>query len=289
MQATADNAGTLVPGTTQVERRPVRLLVPTVRRTAWYVPEEDTLVAHELGLTRFTDDADLARMTRPAMNLTGRTSTHDAEAHLRRIRDGLRHPRDIEDARAWGMEIPREQNIEEFSDKEKNRTGWWWVLDPTRTETQTERKDRLLADHRLIPMKGIARIWQRSYFTVKDFKVDGDRARRLITDPDFLFEEVVKRIEAGKGIGTDFEATKADELAKARKFVIKALASRRDRIAESDVWYVADACRSGRDTTRLNDWYEFNRVLQSGRPPGSKTRNHNRPRGAAAAADRKTS
>jgi hypothetical protein len=288
MQATATTTEATSPGTTTVERRPVRLLVPTVRRTVWHVPEQDTLIAAEVGLTRHTDDNDLTHMIRPAMKLLDGHTKQDAEAYLRRIRDGLRHPRSIDDARTWGMIIPEDQNAEEFSDKEKNRTGWWWVLDPTRTETQVERKARMLADHRLIPMKGVARIWMRSYFTVKDFKVDGDRSRRLITDPDFLREQAAKRIAIGKGIGTDLEATIADELAKARRFVIKALPPRRDRIAESDVWYVADGCTSGRDTTRLDDWYEFNKVSQSGRPPGSKTRNHNRPR-AAADLDRKTS
>lgn len=322
MQATADGAGTLT-GTIHTERRPVRLLVPTERRTIWYVPQEDTLRAADLDLSRDTDDGQLARMVPGARKMLKTAGlTEDPEAYLRRIRDGLRHPRDIAEARAWGMVVPEEQNVEEFDPRPTRRTGWWWVLDPTRTETRDEREARLLADTRLLDMKGVARVWQRKYITVKDFKVESERVRRMLREPSFLRAEAIKRLAKGKGVHgdispvstlaplraitalrtdidaadvavfpdgvdvqelvdpygvacdlADVEATMADELAYARKFVHKAMPPRRARAGQSDVWYVGDACQTGRDTTRLTEWYEFNTVRQTGRPPGSRTRN----------------
>lgn len=274
MQASAAGTGT-IPGVGSTERRPVRLLVPKVRRTIWYVPQEDTLRAADLGLTRETDDGDLARMLRGAGQMLRSVGiTEDPQAYLLRIRDALRHPRDIDEARAWDMIVPEEQNREEASKDPGKRTGWFWVLDPARGETQAERKARLLADHRLVDMKGGARIWQRGYVTFKDHKVEGDRVRNVLRDPQFLHEEALKRMEQSraKGIILNLAEAKAEELAHAKKFVLKALPPRRDRNGQSDVWWVADICEHGRDTTRLNEWYEFNRVLQTGRPTGSRTR-----------------
>lgn len=326
MQATADPAGTLTSSSIIYdERRPVRLLVPTVRRTPWFVPQEDTLRASDLGLTRDTVDGQIVHMVRAARKmLRAAHITEDPETYLRRIRDGLRHPRDIAEAREWGMIVPPEQNTEEFLPDAGKRTGWWWVLDPTRTETQAEREDRLLADTRLIGMKGVARVFMRTYITTKDFKMESDRVRRMLRDRAYLRAEAIKRLAKGKGVRAaphapapafrpitalvddvsqadaeaaldevdltglvdpgqawtnlaDVEATMAAELAYARRFVHKAMPPRRDRIDQSDVWYVGDACRIGRDTTRLNEWYEYNKVRQTGRPPGSKTQRH-RPR-----------
>jgi hypothetical protein len=280
MQATADGTGKLT-GTGHDERRLVRLLVPKERRTIWYVPQEDTLRAADLGLTRHTDDGALMRMVRTCAKMLDTAGiSEDPEAYLRRIRDGLRHPRDITEARAWDMAVPRDQNAEEFSADPAKRTGWYWVLDPTRDETRDEREARLLADKRMVDMKGAARILQRKYITIKDFKVESDRVRRMLRDPGFLREEAAKKMDrqARKGIILTLEQATASELAYARKFVHKAMPPRRDRNGQSDAWYVGDICRVGRATTRLDEWYEFNVVLQTGRPPGSRTR---RPHAAA--------
>lgn len=274
MQAMADPAGTLTsPGIINTtERRPVRLLVPTERRTIWHVSQEDTLRAAELGLTRATDDAALARMVPAARRML--LDTEDPQAWLHRIRDGLRHPRDIDEARYWGMTVPDGQNVEEFDPEPTKRTGWWWVLDPTRDESRDEREARLLADKRQLDMKGIARVWQRKYVTVKDFKVDSDRVRKLLRDKEFLRLEALKRVDRARAqeIRLDIGTAIEEELAYARKFVHKAMPPRRDRSGQSDVWWVSDACRIGRDTTRLDEWYEFSVVRQTGRPPGSKTK-----------------
>jgi hypothetical protein len=282
MQATADGTGKLTDAVHD-ERRLVRLLVPKERRTIWYVPQEDTLRAADLGLTRHTDDGALMRMVRScAKMLNAAGMTEDSEAYLRRIRDGLRHPRDFTEARDWGMVFPKDQNAEEFGPDSAKRTGWYWVLDPGRYETRDEREARLLADTRMVDMKGAARILQRKYITVKDFKVESDRVRRMLRDPGFLREEAAKKVErqARKGIVLSLEAAVDGELAYARKFVHKAMPPRRDRNGQSDVWYVSDMCRVGRATTRLDEWYEFNVVLQTGRPPGSRTQNR-RPHAAA--------
>jgi hypothetical protein len=286
MQATADGAGTRTRAAPD-ERRPVRLLVPTEKRTMWYVPEKDTLRAADLGLSRDTDERQLLRMVPGAREMLHTAGLNeDPEAYLRRIRDALRHPRDIDDARAWNMIVPEDENAEEFDPDRTKRTGWWWVLDPARTETRDERETRLLADTRLIDMKGAARILRRRYITVKDFKVESDRIRRMLLDAAFLRSEAAKLVDrqARKGIILTLDAAIADQLAYANKNKYKAMPPRRDRNGQSDVWYVADICRNGRDTTRLTEWYEFNRVLQTGRPPGSKTI-HRRPHASAPAAE----
>jgi hypothetical protein len=278
MQASAAGAGT-IPGVGSTERRPVRLLVPKARTTMWYVPEVDTLRAYDLGLTRDTDDGELAGMIRPAAQMLRSAGlTEDPEAYLRRIRDGLRHPRDVEEAYAWDMIVPEDQNKEEFEADPRKRTGWYWVLDPTRSETQPERQARLLADRRMIDMKGAARILQRTYITTKDHKVESDRVRKVLRDPEFLRAEALKRVERAlaKDIHLDIDTAVAEELAYAKKFVVKAMPARRARHGQSDVWYVSDICETGRATTRLDEWYEYNRVRQTGRPVGSRTRRRTR-------------
>jgi hypothetical protein len=328
MQATADPAETPTSADRPTtDRQPVRLLVPDERRTTYYVPEQDTLRAADLGLNRNTTDGELMRMIRPCREMLASAGiTEDAETYLRRIRDGLRHPRDISEAREWGMKVPRELNLEEFvalenphnKVKVRKKTGWWWVIDPTRTETREEREQRLLSDDRLVDMKASARILCRTYITVKDLKVEGDRVRRMLRDPAFLRSEAIKRMGKGNGVRAagsdpgpvravrdwdddqagvdttdladpwrawcnlaDVEATMADELAYARKYVVKAWPPRRDRVGQSDVWCVSDICRSGRDNARLDEWYEKNVIKQTGRPPGSRTKKR-RPHAVAA-------
>jgi hypothetical protein len=284
MQATADGTGSTITDTVSEERRPVRLLVPKRRGSTWYVPEEDTLRAYDLGLTRDTDDAQLPSMLRSTREML-RTAhiTEDAETYLRRIRDGLRNPRDVDEAREWGMLVPEDINKEEFSDDLAKRTGWFWVIDPNRTETRAEREQRLRGDTRLVGMRAAARIWQRAYITVKDLKVESDRVREMIRSPEFLREEAAKFVDRQerKGITISLDAAIDKQLKYARKFVHKAMPVRRTRISQSDAWYVGDLIGNGRDNGRLDEWYERSTVRQTGRPPGSRTV-HRRPHAAAA-------
>lgn len=58
---------------------------------------------------------------------------------------------------------------------------WYWVDDPTRTETGSERHERLLRDNRTIEMHGVAVVVERKYVTVKDMRHKAD-AWRAIAD-----------------------------------------------------------------------------------------------------------
>lgn len=272
MLGTADSAPRETAPATEVATRPMRLLVPTERRDDFFLSYEDTLRASDLGITRHTTDAELDQLRSEAEYVLGLAGlTEEPSFWLCRIRDALRHPRDIAEARAWGFTVPHGENKEEFSEDPRRRLGWWWVYDPERVETRAQRQARYEADHRLIDMKGYARCTLRAYITTKDRKVRSDAIRRILEDPAYRAEKVAVYVEHNP----DLTAEKADEmlLAEARQDILKAMPRRRDRGGQSDRWYVADALKDGNDNERLNEWYEFNAIRQTGRPLGAKTRN----------------
>jgi hypothetical protein len=321
MQDTAQPTGTRaetpagrVSQPTGQETRPVRLLVPTVRRSDYWLPLEDTLRASDLGVTRHTTDLELLPLIEPAatllagaasssknfwarywkandrgqLNITAETTPaelteiaarvfaavpiENPAAYLFRIRDALRHPRDIAEAIDWGYDVPITdvENKEETSDDPKRRLGWWWVYDPERVETRQQREARYLGDQRLIDMKGVARLWCRAYITVKDFKVEGDQHRKVINNTDNLRTELAQSVAEEQGIPVD--VVEAAMIRAAEQELLKAMCPRRDRAGQSDLWWVCDALKNGRDLGRLTEWYEYNKIKQTGRPKGSKTR-----------------
>lgn len=268
MLTTADQAGTRndAPATTTDTKRPIRVFVPTTRRSDYFLPLEDTLRASDLDITRKTTNRQLSDLV--ADDDAYRTETL---AYLHRLRDGLRIPRDIGEARAWGWTVPDDENSTELDPVKRKHLGWWWVYDHTRTETCDQRKTRYLADERVIDMKGFAAFIRRAYTTVKDSKFEGDYLRRLLESPAFLNREA-RRIKAEDQPELTLREISETLLAKARKDVLKAHPRARDRAGQSDLWQVRDAAKSGRDRTALDQWYEPNKISQTGRPKGSKTR-----------------
>lgn len=303
-----NSATTPTPGQT----RPVRLLVPTVRRSDYWLTAEDTLRASDLGVTRDTTDEQLreivntgttdrpltylitgdttAEQFREIVNTAANDSTETAPitaaewllatygttdqalTYLIGIRDGLRIPRDVAEARAWGFTVPRDENKQEFSADPRKHLHWWWVYDPTRTETLAQREARYYNDNRIIDMKGFARVLCRAYITIKDLKFEADEVRRIL-DPnrtEHLDELAAAVVQYGNGI--TLEQARESLLDKAREDVLDAMPERRDVAGQSDLWHVADAIRYGRRTGRLDQWYEYASIKQTGRPKGSKTR-----------------
>lgn len=254
---------------TKEETRPVRLLVPTRRRSDYWLSHEDTLRASDLGITRHTTDDELEQI----VTEFGQTEFVTYRDDLFRLRDGLRVPRDVAEARAWGFDVPitAAENAEELSDDTRKRLGWWWVYDPNRTETRQQRRQRYLADQRLVDMKGFARVVCRAYITVKDRKFESDNIRKVLDDVEYRRDLAATIAQENPAV----TAAQAEQklLAKAREDVLKAMPPRRDRAGQSDQWSVADAARYGRDTERLDEWYEYNKIKQTGRPLGAKTRN----------------
>lgn len=257
------------------EVRPVRLLVPTDRRGDYGMPHDDTLLASELGVTRHTTDDELLGKVADATQAVAGISHEDPLEFLRRVRDALRQPRDITEARAWGLEIPRAENSEEFSASARKRLGWWWVYDTSRTETRDQRQARYLGDRRLLDMKGFARVLRRAYITIKDIKFTGDNVRMVLDDPAHL--ELMARAVVEQEPSISLDDAKAGLISRAREDVLKALPPRRDRAGQSDLWYVCDALKFGRSSARLDWWYEYNRIKQTGRPLGSRTRTRRAP------------
>lgn len=279
MQVTAHPTGTPTEAPTSQETRPVRLLVPTRRRSDYWLSPEDTLRASDLGITRDTTDDELTTKIRDARKMLVRASTDDAANYLRRIRNALCHPRDIAEARAWGYDVPitTHENHQELDPEPTKRLGWWWVYSPDHVETREDREARYLADHRLIDAKGGGRVWCRSYVTVKDFKFDSERNRRILGEPDFRRELALGVAEEVPDLTPEqvqqYAKQVEESLVKhARRGILKALPAPRDRAGQSDLWWIADMIKSGRDLERLDEWYEYNKVKQTGRPKGSKTR-----------------
>jgi hypothetical protein len=269
MLATADPTGgrNTAPATTTQEKRPVRLLVPTRRRSDYWLPLEDTLRASDLGITRHTTDAELEALVAEY----GQTSFVTYRDDLYRLRDALRIPRDIAEARAWGFTVPEDENEEESHDDPRRRLGWWWVYDPIRTETREERRDRYRSDRRMIDTKGFARAICRAYITTKDLKAKSDHFRKVVDDAAYR-TDLVRTILAANP-STTAQHVEQSLLAEANDFLLKAMPPRRDRAGQSDQWHVSDALDNGRLTGRLNEWYEHESIKQTGRPRGSKTRN----------------
>lgn len=274
MQVTAHPTGTTRQAPATVETRPVRLLVPTLRRGTYFLSLEDTLRASDLGITRHTTNVELRAMVSKA----DPSEAASTKAYLNKLRDGLRHPRDIDEAREWGFHVPvnEQENSEELDPDPRKRLGWWWVYDPTRGETREQREERYLADQRLVDMKGYARVICRAYVTVKDRHGKSVHFRKVISDEGGYRTDMVSRIVANAHqLGVTTVTAKAVEnelLTKARKGILKAMPNPADRAGQSNLWTVAQAIRDGRNQTRLDFWYEFNKISQSGRPRGSKNR-----------------
>lgn len=304
MQTTADPDTGPAAGSAPdpTETRPVRLLVPAVRRSEYWLSLEDTLHASDLGITRFTEDGELDGMLRRARRIGD--FGDDPAGHLVRLRNALRQPRDVGEARQWGLIVPAAtdlptldeapdgnpcaegapvdpeplqqllrvsawENREEFSGNPDKRLGWWWVYDLDRAETYLERESRYYSDERVIDMKGFARCTLRAYITVKDAKNAGEVMRKMLRDEAFL-DEKVREIVADKG--GDFTTVKARLLAKVKRNVLKAHPAPWDSAGQSPLWQVRHAMKHGRKRTQLDEWHQFNKVRQTGRPPGSRTR-----------------
>lgn len=270
MLATAHAGTTNAPDTHTEETRPVRMLVPTERRSDFWLSQTDMLHASNLGVTRNTTDTELAALVDDAAKFDALAAA--PAGHLYRLRAALRQPRDIAEAREWGYRIPGGINREEFEENPRKRLGWWWVEDPELTETAAQRRDRLTTDERIVDMKGAARVLSRAYITTKDLKVEADEIRRVLNPHDTTHLESAVRQLSLENPGLDVDTIREQLLAKARKDLLKAFPPRRDRAGQSDLFAIADVARFGRDTTRLDRWYEHATVKQSGRPKGSKTR-----------------
>lgn len=187
----------------------------------------------------------------------------------------------INDARAAGLRVPTDENAEEFLDNPSKRLGWFWVYDDTRLETCEERRARYLADHRIIDMKGFARVICRSYALVKDMKFESDGVRAILRGLGVLdgadLEDKARVTALAETLAShaqiDLDTARARLLAQANEDILKATPAARDRVGQSDLWYVSDAIPFGRRSGRLDEWYSRATIKQTGRPPGSRTKN----------------
>jgi hypothetical protein len=259
--------------------RPVRMLVPTTRRGNMFLSENDTLLASDLGSSRHTTDAELAEMWtefdgRDHETLFPGLRADEIPGQMLRMRDGLAHPRDIAEAREWGLYVPRtlHENWQEFLDGTKinERLGWWFVYDLDRKETHEQRRDRYLRDRRLIDTKGMARVQCRSYPTMKSLKAHTDGARMSLDNPASLNG----LIETFTSTNPDMTADEACEIliTEAQKLVLKGTPRAVDSAGQSDLFLVADCFENGNSTTRLDEWFHYRKIPQTGRPPGSRNR-----------------
>jgi hypothetical protein len=255
------------------ETRPVRMLVRTHRDNDLYLPESDTLRAADLGISRHTTDAQLLAI-REQLGDDCRTVFPgvDADAVLAEmtwLRDCLAQPRDITEARAWGLDIPNNELENWQETKPGQELDWWWVYDPNRQETRDQRKARYMHDRRLVDTKGLARILCRSYPTVKSLKSVTEAARTSLDHAEQL-HALAETFVAQNPALTIEEAT-AILRADAEQVVSKGTPKIAFSYPKVDLFYANEAFRNGNDTTRLNSWFEFNKLPQTGRPPGSKT------------------
>lgn len=268
--------GTAITAAGKNEVRPVRLLVPATRRSHLFLPQRDTLLASDLGITRLTTDDELSALVSQAdaatMAVFQNLGIVEPLAYLTRLRNALAQPRDIAEAAAWGYKVPTNihENREEYNPNPNLRLGWFWVYDLTRTETRDQRRERYLADMRLVDTKGLARLFCRRYTTLKGLKADTDRAREIVEDDDKRRRLARDMVKNNRGLTVE----RADELLlkDAWDVVFKGTPERADRAGQSDLFTVASGIQAGRDTGRLDEWYEFHQVKQTGRPPGSRTK-----------------
>jgi hypothetical protein len=261
LETAPDAAGTITePADDLTATRPVRMLVPSDRRGRLFLSERDTLMASDLGITRATTDAQLAVIAEQydpgRANVLGQ---------VRQLRDGLAQPRDLGEAKAWGLHIPvtDHENGEEL--------GWWWVYDLQRRETRIQRRTRYQLDHRRVDTKGMARVWCRSYLSVKDIKIASARAREVLANEGGARDNIVDGyMFAGR---LDRDAVEREVIAGAQKVLSKGTPEPVDRAGQSDLFDVWETLRAGRLRKALDEWYEFSRISQTGRPVGAKTRN----------------
>lgn len=220
---------------------------------------------HHRAITENTTDERLAEMAgAAAVVLEDHGADEDPMVFLHRIRD----------ARRTAMI----ENGQEISHDVKKRLGWWWVYDPERVETQAQRKDRYLSDERLIDMRGYAAVNLRQYTTIKDLKFEGDNARKMIENA--AFRRGIARTYVDAGAFTTMAEAEAHLIAEAEPLVLKALPPREFRAGQSDLWRMRVAFADGHERTRLDEWYSFHPIKQTGRPTGSRTKNR-RPKAAA--------
>lgn len=266
---TAKTAAAEPPATTadDTELRPVRLLVPLERASAYYLSETATLLAADLGITRDTTDTELRSIAR---TLPGA----DQLAMVRRLRQGLNTPRDVDEARDWGYTVP----VSKHENSDPTAT-WWWCYHPDQHETRTERSDRYLADERLVDIRGMAALLGRERTTIRDWKVATDFARDVIANRRDARTRAMERFRKDNpNYPGDDTALLSLLLSKARKDVDKGTPLPFGRAGQSDFFTVASVLETGRLRKKLNQWFEYATVKQTGRPPGSTTRNWGRRR-----------
>jgi len=255
------------------ETRPVRMLVRTHRDNDLYLPEPDTLRAADLGISRHTTDVELLTILEQLGDdhhtVFPGVDAGAVLAEMTWLRDCLAQPRDIAEARAWGCDIPI-NGLENWQENEpRQELGWWWVYDPARQETREQRKARYMRDRRLVDTKGLARILCRAHPSIKSLKSITEGARTSLENPAQLRGLAVTFVAQNPDLTIE-EAT-AILRADAEKVVSKGTPKIALSYPKLDLFYVNDAFQNGNATTRLNKWYEFNKLPQPGRPPGSTT------------------
>lgn len=182
----------------------------------------------------------------------------------------------IAQARAEGFRVPEDdENREEFDPDHKERLGWYWAYDDSRVETMEERRQRYLADTRIIPMKAFARVVMRGYRSIKDLNFESDGWRAILHGDEATREATLTRVAEAlmaKDRTLDLDAAKALALRKARRQIVKAMPERLTTAGITPIWQVSTAFIWGRKTKRLTDWYEYKELRAGGRPLGAKTR-----------------
>lgn len=182
------------------------------------------------------------------------------------------------------------------------RDRWYWVEDPTRTETAQERHARLLADNRLVDMYGVATIIGRKHPTVKGIRYADDAQRTIlrnariqldpkraarymalelrqlqhpVTHPQYdrtqrEMDELDNRIDELAGRSRDPQTQQVlFQFREAREKVLLAIPIARDVQGQSPLWYVSDWIY-WRRRRGMNDIWGDN-LETRGRPKGSKT------------------
>lgn len=306
---TADSLHALAAKDTD-ERRPVRLLVPQVRRDDFFLSPQDTLRASDLGITRLTTDAQLKHLFRSIPHDDRKTwfpgiPAGLIPAELIRLRNALDTPRDIHEAFAWGFTAPIEENDEEYNAQmsgaeidahnaklsaqdirdglkiyRKKALGWWWVHSPTRTETRDEREARYLSDDRLVDTMGFARISLRAYVTIKDIKHKSARYRNMLHDTNFLMQLARELHEDVPMFSVQEHAARMR--AEAEEGLLKATPIPFTRAGQSDLWRVSDAFHNSRQMSRIDQWGGYADIKQIGRPAAPVRRRHAKANAAAA-------